>query len=73
MVETRNKGSYGIGDGRIKLLEAIDRLGSLNSASKEFSLYYPHAWRYIHEIEEIFGKNLSIQKSEEKAVGNRTY
>ncbi|ODS35934.1 MAG: hypothetical protein A7316_10525 [Candidatus Altiarchaeales archaeon WOR_SM1_86-2] len=47
-----------VGDGKIKLLEAVDKLGSVNLASKEFGLSYPHAWRYIHEVEEAFGRKL---------------
>jgi molybdate transport system regulatory protein len=47
-----------VGDGKIRLLEAVDRLGSVNLASKEFGLSYPHAWRYIHELEESFGENM---------------
>ena len=58
VAKTEGKRKIGVGDGRIKLLEAIDRHGSVNLASKEFGLSYPHAWRYIHEIEEIFGKKL---------------
>ena len=57
------------GDGRIKLLEAIDSTGSVNLASKEFGLSYPHAWRYIHELEEAFGKKMVNTKIGGKGGG----
>ncbi len=57
-VYVEEEGRHLVGDGKITLLEAVDRLGSVNLASKEFGLSYPHAWRYIHELEEVFGINL---------------
>ena len=63
IAKTEGKRKFGVGDGRIKLLEAINRRGSVNLASKEFGLSYPHAWRYIREVEEIFGKKLVNTKT----------
>ncbi|ODS34911.1 hypothetical protein BEH94_11550 [Candidatus Altiarchaeales archaeon WOR_SM1_SCG] len=54
----REKDKSVVGDGRIKLLEVVGRLGSVNLAAKEFGLSYPHAWRYIHEVEDFFGEKI---------------
>ena len=67
--KTEGKRTIGVGDGRIKLLEAVDRMGSVNLASKEFGLSYPHAWRYVHEVEKIFGKKLVNTKIGGKGGG----
>jgi molybdate transport system regulatory protein len=58
-----------VGDGKIRLLEAVDRLGSVNLASKEFGLSYPHAWRYIHELEESFERKMVETKIGGKGGG----
>ncbi len=58
-----------IGDGKIKLLEAIEKYGSVNKAAKEFGLSYPHAWRYVHEIEEVFNKKIVNTKTGGKRGG----
>ncbi|ODS39043.1 MAG: hypothetical protein A7316_00795 [Candidatus Altiarchaeales archaeon WOR_SM1_86-2] len=72
VAKTGGKRTIGVGDGRIKLLEAVDRMGSVNSASKEFGLSYPHAWRYIREVEEIFGKKLVNTKIGGRGGGSTT-
>lgn len=61
-----------VGDGKIRLLEAVDRLGSVNLASKEFGLSYPHAWRYIHELEEAFGIKMVDAQTGGKGGGGAT-
>ncbi|PKP58758.1 MAG: molybdenum-binding protein [Candidatus Altiarchaeales archaeon HGW-Altiarchaeales-2] len=58
-----------IGDGKIELLEAIERCGSVNNAAKDFGSSYPHAWRYIHEIEETFNKKVVNTKTGGKRGG----
>lgn len=39
------------GEGRIKLLEAIEREGSLNKAAKSMDMSYRHAWGIIKKLE----------------------
>ena len=65
-------GKHLVGDGKIKLLEAVDRLGSVNLASKEFGLSYPHAWKYIHELEETFGEKMVDTQIGGKGGGGAT-
>ena len=43
------------GDGRARLLEAIDARGSLKKAAAEFEMSYRNAWGYLRELEQAAG------------------
>jgi molybdate transport system regulatory protein len=43
------------GDGRARLLEAIDDLGSLKQAVARFDMSYRNAWGYLQQLEEATG------------------
>ena len=43
------------GDGRARLLELIDRHGSLRRAAEELGMSYRHAWGYLRELERAAG------------------
>ena len=43
------------GDGRARLLEAIDARGSLKEAAAEFEMSYRNAWGYLRELEQAAG------------------
>jgi len=43
------------GDGRARLLELIDQLGSINKAVSRFGMSYRTAWGYIRELESAAG------------------
>ena len=43
------------GDGRARLLEAIEKRGSLQRAAEEFSMSYRNAWGYLRELEAAAG------------------
>jgi len=43
------------GDGRARLLELIDRRGSLKQAAEEFEMSYRNAWGYLQELETAAG------------------
>ncbi len=43
------------GDGRARLLEAIDELGSLQRAVARFDMSYRSAWGYLRELEHAAG------------------
>ncbi len=45
-------------EGRRMLLEAVDRLGSLNAAAKELGMSYRAAWGKIKATEEALGLKL---------------
>lgn len=47
-----------MGLGRVQLLEAVDRLGSLNRAAKAMGMSYRAAWGRIKQSEEILGEAL---------------
>ena len=51
-------GSVAFAEGRRKLLEAVDRLGSLNAAAKELGMSYRAAWGKIRATEEALGLKL---------------
>ncbi len=43
------------GDGRARLLERIDRLGSIQKAVAEFGMSYRNVWGYLKELETAAG------------------
>jgi molybdate transport system regulatory protein len=43
------------GDGRARLLEVIDELGSLKQAVERFNMSYRNAWGYLRELEKAAG------------------
>jgi molybdate transport system regulatory protein len=43
------------GDGRARLLEAIEARGSLKKAAEEFEMSYRNAWGYLRELESAAG------------------
>ena len=55
-----------IGPGKIGLLEAIARTGSITSAARELGMSYRHAWLLLHEL------NRSLSKpAADSAMGGR--
>jgi molybdate transport system regulatory protein len=50
-----NKGEVVLGAGKAALLQAVDRLGSIQQAAAEFGMSYRHAWGAIRRIENRAG------------------
>ncbi len=50
-----NKGEVVLGGGKTALLQAVDRLGSIQRAADEFGMSYRHAWGAIKRIEKRAG------------------
>jgi molybdate transport system regulatory protein len=50
-----NKGEVVLGGGKTALLQAVDRLGSIQQAADEFGMSYRHAWGAIRRIEKRAG------------------
>jgi len=44
-----------LGDGRARLLELIDELGSIKKAVSGFGMSYRNAWGYLRELEKAAG------------------
>jgi molybdate transport system regulatory protein len=44
-----------LGDGRARLLELVDELGSLRSALARIGMSYRHGWGYFRELERASG------------------
>ena len=57
-------GKVAFGLGRFRILEAIDRLGSMNSAAAELSMSYRSVWCRIRESEERIGRKLVVRKGQ---------
>ena len=51
-------GGVAFAEGRRMLLEAVDRLGSLNAAAKELGMSYRAAWGKIKATEKVLGIKL---------------
>ena len=43
------------GEGRARLLEAIDEVGSLKQAVEQFGMSYRNAWGYLRDLEAAAG------------------
>jgi molybdate transport system regulatory protein len=43
---------------RVRLLEAIERTGSITAAAKELDVPYRRAWEKVQEMEDAFGTRL---------------
>lgn len=57
-VDKNNK--HFLGAGRIKLLENIERFGSISKAAKEMNISYKTAWDYINEMNNLSDEPLII-------------
>jgi len=60
-VET--EGKILLGEGRLKLLQAIDDHGSINMASKSLGMSYKKAWRLVQQLNEIGKDQIVVQKT----------
>jgi molybdate transport system regulatory protein len=64
MVRVRTKvwlehdGRFVMGDGGLRLLEAVARLGSLAAAVRDIGWSYRHAWGYVRRAEAVLGAPL---------------
>lgn len=47
-----------LGPGKMSLLEAIDRHGSISAAARTFDMSYAHAWRLIERMNRHFKEPL---------------
>ena len=60
------------GRGRMFLLEAIDKHGSINQAAKDISISYRKAWGYIKAMEDRLGFRLIERRTGGKNGGGAT-
>lgn len=49
-------GTFILGEGRARILELIDRTGSISDAAKEMKMSYRHAWGVVKQIERALGE-----------------
>ena len=59
------------GDGKWRLLKAIDEEGSLNAASKSLQISYRKAWGDLKKAQDALGVNL-VEKQRGGVLGGRT-
>lgn len=64
-----SNGEVVFGMGRIKMLQAIERCGSLNGAAKELKMSYRAIWARIKATEERMGKQLLVRSKGGAAGG----
>ena len=53
-----SKGKPAFGDGRARLLAAIQKTGSIKGAAEELGMSYRHAWGHLNNIEQRLGCSL---------------
>lgn len=58
-----DKGNVIFGSGREHMLEAINRLGSMNKAAKELNMSYRALWGRIKSTEERLGAEVLVRKA----------
>jgi len=63
-----SNGKVAFGLGRFKILEAVDRLGSMNLAAAELSMSYRAVWCRIRESEDRIGRKLVDSKGKGSAL-----
>ena len=61
-----------LGPGKIDLLEAIDRSGSISKAAKEIKLSYRRAWDMVDTMNRCFKKPLVASSTGGKGGGGAT-
>jgi len=63
-------GSHILGKGGAEILEAIEKYGSISSASRALGMSYRYVWGYIKKSEEVTGKKIiSTRKGGKKGGG----
>jgi len=66
------KGKFIIGEGGITLLEAIDRLGSIQKAARRLGWSYRHTWGYLKNMERNGGMQFVVARHGGTAGGGTT-
>ena len=69
VIGLRGKDGAGIGDDRIRLLEAVDAHGSISSAARHVGLTYKAAWDAIAAINNLAERPLVIGRIGGRAGG----
>ena len=64
--DTNGKVAFGLG--RFKILEAINRLGSMNLAASELAMSYRSVWCRIRESEDRIGRKLVVREGKGSAL-----
>ena len=65
-------GKFIIGEGGITLLEAIDRLGSIQKAARRLGWSYRHTWGYLKNMERNGGMQFVVAHHGGTAGGGTT-
>jgi molybdate transport system regulatory protein len=65
-------GNVLFGMGRVKILEAIDRSGSINAAAKSLKMSYRAVWGRIKATEERLGRTLVVRTTGGASGGGST-
>lgn len=63
-----DEGGIVMGNGRMQILESLDRAGSINQTSKEMKMSYKSVWSKVKSSEMNFGKPIV---SADKKTGTR--
>ena len=61
-----------LGDGRYRLLKAIERKGSINAAARDIGISYRKAWSQLQAMEESAPFTLLVRKVGGKEGGSST-
>lgn len=61
-----------IGPGKVALLEAIDREGSISAAARMLGMSYPRAWGLVVELDAIVGEEVVARAPGGKKGGGAT-
>jgi len=65
-------GGTSIGPGKIKLLETVEREGSISSAARAMGMAYRRAWHLLNTLQETFDQPVLTTEMGGKAKGGAT-
>ena len=62
-------GDHKIGPGKIQLLEAIERAGSISGAARAMEMAYRHAWEMVDDLNRCFRQPVTSASTGGRAGG----
>jgi len=63
------RGQQTFGTGKVRILKAVEKTGSLSQAARELDMSYRHVWSAIHAAEQRLGRPLLVRHRGGKGGG----
>ncbi len=56
------RGRFVLGDGGVRLLDLVERTGSIQAAARKLGWSYRHTWGYLKNLEEAGGRRFVVRQ-----------